>query len=64
MGNFNGGAELFFNDVETNVTKALGWKADELSLAQQSFISNIEHDSEAFKAHAEAIWKDKNSIPD
>lgn len=64
MGNFSGGAELFFNDVKTNVTEALGWNADELSLAQQSFIQNIENDSEAFKTHAEAIWKDKNSIPD
>ena len=64
MGNFSGGAELFFNDVKANVTEALGWNADELSLAQQSFIQNIENDSEAFKAHAEAIWKDKNSIPD
>lgn len=64
MGNFNGGAELFFNDIKTNVTEALGWNADELSLAQQSFIQNIENDSEAFKTHAEAIWKDKNSIPD
>lgn len=64
MGNFSGGAELFFNDVKANVTEALGWNADELSLAQQSFIQNIENDSEAFKTHAEAIWKDKNSIPD
>lgn len=64
MGNFSGGAELFFNDVKANVTEALGWNADELSLAQQTFIQNIENDSEAFKTHAEAIWKDKNSIPD
>lgn len=64
MGNFNGGIDLFFNDIKTNVTEALGWNVDELSLAQQSFIQNIENDSEAFKAHAEAIWKDKNSIPD
>lgn len=62
IGNFNGGAELFFSDIKTNVIEALGWNADELSLAQQSFIQNIENDSEAFAKHAEEIQKNRDSI--
>lgn len=62
MGNFDGGAELFLSDIKTNVVEALGWNADELSLAQQSFIQNIENDSEAFAKHAEEIWRDRDSI--
>lgn len=62
IGNFNGGAELFFSDIKTNVTEALGWNADGLSLAQQQFIQNIENDSEAFAKHAGEIQKDRDSI--
>lgn len=62
IGNFNGGAESFFSDIKTNVIEALGWNADELSPAQQSFIQNIENDPEAFAKDAEEIQKNRDSV--
>lgn len=63
MNNFNGGADLFFSNIEENAAKALGYNSfDDLSEVQKEFIQNIENDSEAFIKHAKAIWKDKDAI--
>lgn len=63
MNNFNGGADLFFSNIEENAAKALGYNSfDDLSEAQKEFIQNIENDSEAFIKHAKAILKDKDAI--
>lgn len=63
MSNFNGGADLFFSNIEENAAKALGYNSfDDLSEVQKEFIQNIENDSEAFIKHAKAIWKDKDAI--
>lgn len=63
MNNFNGGADLFFSNIEENAAKALGYNSfDDLSEVQKKFIQNIENDSEAFIKHAKAIWKDKDAI--
>lgn len=63
MNNFNGGADLFFSNIEENAAKALGYNSfDDLSEVQKEFIQNIKNDSEAFIKHAKAIWKDKDAI--
>lgn len=63
MNNFNGGADLFFSNIEENAAKALGYNSfDDLSEVQKEFIQNIENDSEAFIKHAKAILKDKDAI--
>lgn len=59
---FDGGADLFFEDVKENVAKALGWNVEQLTSYQEEFIRNIQNDSDAFQEHIQAIQTDKGAI--